>query len=55
MTTKTLIEQLHQVHKDAKQVESCLGALLQIQEENVEQIEIIKKKLEEANDKARQL
>jgi hypothetical protein len=55
MTTKTLIEQLHQLHKDSKQVESCLGACLQIQEANTELIEIIKKKLEKANDKARQL
>ncbi len=51
-----LIKQLHQLHKDSKQVESCLGALLQIQEENVEQIEIIKKKIEIAfNEKAKLL
>ncbi len=50
-----LIEQLHQVHKDSKQVESCLGACLQIQEENTERIEIIKKKIEIAFDEKAKL
>ncbi len=42
-----IIKQLHELHKDSKQVESYLGACLQIIEENTERIEIIKKRLEE--------